>query len=235
MNPSFCYNRFVDKKKFRKVLFSLILNISNFVIVAVCITLNVLSISDDFVAGLKTFKYFTNNSNIFSALASIGIIICDILILKKKREDIHMIALLFKEMAAVSVTVTLLVVMCFLGPVEGYTNFLLRDKGMCLHLVCPLMTILSYIFLEYSDEKKKNIFFYAIFATIPVAVYGTFYAIFVAITGVWEDFYGFNTNGMIALSYNIILAASYFLSLGLTFLHRLSEKKYTYIKKEENN
>lgn len=225
----------MDKKKFRKVMLSLILNAYNFIIVSVCIILNVLSISDDFVAGLKTFKYFTNNSNIFSALASIGIVVCDILILKKKREDIHIIALLFKEMAAVSVAVTLLVVMCFIGPIEGYYNFLIKDKGMCLHLICPLMTILSYIFLEYSNEKKKNIFFYSIFAMIPVAVYGTFYAVFVAITGVWEDFYGFNTNGMIALSYNLILLGSYLLSLGITFLHRLAEKKHTYIKKEENN
>lgn len=218
----------MSSKTKKLIIASLIMNLSNFVIVTVCIILNIIGISDDYVAGIKTFKFFTNNSNMFSAAVSVAIAICDILILIGKRKDINYIVLLFKEMTTVCVTITLLIVVCVLGPVEGYYNFIILDKGMCLHVVCPLLTIISYLVCEYSFRKKQNIFIFSLFALIPVIIYGVFYITLVIGAGLWDNFYGLNTNGMIAFSCSFMVVLAYLVSLGLSFAHRKIEKKNLY-------
>lgn len=223
----------MTSKAKKLIIASLIMNLCNFIIVTVCIILNVIGISDDFVAGIKTFKFFTNNSNMFSAAVSIAIVICDILILQGKRKDINYIVLLFKEMTTVCVTITFLIVLCVLGPIEGYYNFIILDKGMCLHVICPLLTIVSYLVCEFSTRKKQNIFIYSLFALIPVIIYGVFYITLVVGAGLWDDFYGLNTNGMIAFSCSFMVVLAYLVSLGLTFAHRKIAKKNSYLEVTE--
>lgn len=218
----------MDKKKLILTITSLVANLFNFVAVFVCMLLYFLDTGDGnmAVSGIYTFKYFTNDSNILMALTSIGIIICDILILLKKREDIDRIALLLKQIGTVAATVTFLTVMFFLGPTQGY-GIMLAGKNLYLHLICPLFAILSYVFTEYSHEKDGNIFVYSAFGIMPTLLYGAVYLFMVVIVvDGWEDFYGFNRGGLWYVSVIAMLLATYLISLGLTSLHHLIGKKF---------
>lgn len=220
----------MDKKKLILVITSLVANVFNFVAVFICMLLYFIDTGDGnmAVSGVYTFKYFTNDSNILMALTSIGIIVCDILILLKKREDIDKISLLLKQIGTVAVTVTFLTVMFFLGPTQGY-GIMLAGKNLYLHLICPVVAILSYIFTEFSNAKKENLFVYSLYGITPTFLYGLVYLIMVIIVkDGWEDFYGFNRGGLWYISVFAMLLATYVISLGLTFFHGLTEKKLAY-------
>lgn len=220
----------MNKKKLILVITSLVANVFNFAAVFICMLLYFISTGDGnmAVSGVYTFKYFTNDSNILMALTSIGIIVCDILILLKKREDIDKISLLLKQIGTVAVTVTFLTVMFFLGPTQGY-GIMLAGKNLYLHLICPVVAILSYIFTEFSNAKKENLFVYSLYGITPTFLYGLVYLIMVIIVqDGWEDFYGFNRGGLWYISVFAMLLATYVISLGLTFFHGLTEKKLAY-------
>lgn len=217
----------MNKKKLILTIISLVVNTFNFAAVFICMLLYFIDKGDGnmAVSGIRTFKYFTNDSNILMALTSIGIIVCDILILLKKREDIDDIALSLKQIGTVAATVTFLTVMFFLGPTQGY-GIMLAGKNLYLHLICPVLAILSYIFTEFSNGKKRNVFIYSIYGIIPTLLYGFVYLIMVVVVEEgWEDFYGFNQGGLWYISVLTMLAATYLISLGLTFFHKLAERK----------
>lgn len=217
----------MSKKKLILTIISLVVNAFNFIAVFLCMLLYFIDKGDGnmAVSGVRTFKYFTNDSNILMALTSIGIIVCDILMLLKKREDIDQLALLLKQVGTVAATVTFLTVMFFLGPTQGY-GIMLAGKNLYLHLICPVLAILSYVFTEYTQNKKENMFVYSVYGIIPTFLYGIVYLIMVVVVeDGWEDFYGFNQGGLWYVSVFAMLAATYLISLGLTFLHKLAERK----------
>lgn len=217
----------MSKKKLILTIISLVANTFNFIAVFLCMLLYFIDKGDGnmAVSGVRTFKYFTNDSNILMALTSIGIIVCDILMLLKEREDIDQLALLLKQVGTVAATVTFLTVMFFLGPTQGY-GIMLAGKNLYLHLICPVLAILSYVFTEYTQNKKENMFVYSVYGIIPTFLYGIVYLIMVVVVeDGWEDFYGFNQGGLWYVSVFVMLAATYVISLGLTFLHNLAERK----------
>lgn len=217
----------MSKKKLILTIISLVVNAFNFIAVFLCMLLYFIDKGDGnmAVSGVRTFKYFTNDSNILMALTSIGIIVCDILMLLKKREDIDQLALLLKQVGTVAATVTFLTVMFFLGPTQGY-GIMLAGKNLYLHLICPVLAILSYVFTEYTQYKKENMFIYSVYGIVPTFLYGIVYLIMVVVVeDGWEDFYGFNQGGLWYVSVFAMLAATYLISLGLTFLHKLAERK----------
>lgn len=217
----------MSKKKLILTIISLVVNAFNFIAVFLCMLLYFIDKGDGnmAVSGVRAFKYFTNDSNILMALTSIGIIVCDILMLLKEREDIDQLALLLKQVGTVAATVTFLTVMFFLGPTQGY-GIMLAGKNLYLHLICPVLAILSYVFTEYTQNKKENMFVYSVYGIIPTFLYGIVYLIMVVVVeDGWEDFYGFNQGGLWYVSVFVMLAATYVISLGLTFLHNLAERK----------
>lgn len=150
--------------------------------------------------GLKAFRYFTVLSNVFCALSALAMVIF--------RADGNGApgALLFKYLGTVSVTVTLLTVLFFLGPSMGY-KALLSGRDLYLHLIGPLLAIASFCFLEKREMSLGT----ALLGLIPVALYGAVYlyrVVYAPEAKRWEDFYGFNKGGKWPIAFAAMLAAT---------------------------
>ena len=80
-------------------------------------------------------------------------------------------AVLFKYAGTAAVTVTLLTVFLFLGPVSGQWKKLLSGADLFLHLICPILAIVSFCFFE----KTAFGFGWTALAVAPVILYGALY------------------------------------------------------------
>ena len=87
-----------------------------------------------------------------------------------------------------------------------------------MHLLSPLLAIISYIFFE---GTAKNKFYTTLFSILLVIIYGTVYLLNVLIFETWVDFYGFNANGLRYVSLVAMIAASYAIGVGIYFLNNL--------------
>ena len=145
--------------------------------------------------GFRSLKYFTVLSNIFEGIASIVWINAvrkndgdrDARIEKAER---------LKYMAAVSVALTFMTVMFFLGPLYGYIA-MLSGVNFFLHLVAPVLAIAECIFLSGTIYTRRD----NRLAVIPMLIYGTLYLANNLINGIGEwpdtnDWYGFLNWGL---------------------------------------
>lgn len=112
------------------------------------------------------FQYYTMDSNIFAALTSIFLIFA----LLSKGEVSKKIRN-FRYYSTCCVTVTFIVVITILVPIDGWhtlTTRLFKGTDLWLHTVGPLLNIFSFLFLEGSAEldKKENLK-----ALIPTLIY----------------------------------------------------------------
>ncbi len=180
--------------------------------------------SGNMTLGSQTFRYFTNLSNILVAVTASLLIPFNINSLLSGKDEIPLWALLTKFVGTVSVTVTFLTVVLFLGPTMGW-EIMFAGPCLFLHLITPLLAILSFVLLE-SNLKIK--FPYSFLGLAPTFVYSLIYLFTVAVTKVWPDFYGFTFGGKmwtIPLSLLAMYIATYAFSLGLWKLHNLCEKR----------
>lgn len=210
-----------------RITLSLILNILMIVLVAISVVGFFTNEGLESGAGNMTsggaacFNYFTIDSNILAALCSLVIIPFNIKSLKSGTNEIPRFALLLKFVGTTAVTVTLMVVVFFLGPIMGYGTMFI---GNCffLHLLCPLIAIASLCFFEQgiSISKKQTLL-----GVIPTLIYGTVYLINVIFTKVWDDFYHFNIGDRWYLSYIVMMLVTYLLALALSVIHNKFQKR----------
>ena len=156
--------------------------------------------------GLKQFRYFTVLSNAFCAIAALVMAISQI------RGDVSRPVFLLKYMGTVSVTVTFLTVLLFLGPFQGgYLKWFTGDF-LYVHLIGPLLAILSFCFLE----RQRIPLLTAMTGLLPMVVYGAVYIYKVMLAPKdrrWEDLYGFNQGGMWPISCAAMTAGGVLLCL----------------------
>lgn len=222
----------MSKSKINAII-SLILNL--FVVVSVCYGVSTYFTTSTGegnmnVVGVECFKFFTIDSNILVAITSLIVLIFDILILVNKYEELPKWVIYTKHVGVAAITLTFLVVMCYLGPVQGFDK-MLGQRGIFSHLMNPLAAIFSYLFFEHSVKEKYK---YTFLGMIPVILYGSVYLTLVVGTSTWDDFYSFNINGMWYISLIAIIVVSYLISLGLNALHNLIYKKLYLIKNNDN-
>ena len=99
-------------------------------------------------------------------------------------------------MGTAAVTVTMLTVFLFLGPNLGYKK-LLTGRDLYMHLVTPLLAILSFLCCE-----KRYL-----------------YKVLCAPEGKrWEDFYGFNKGGKWPVSLAVMLTGNLAVCMVFMFL-----------------
>ncbi len=127
-----------------------------------------------FSCGLKSFAYYTNLSNFLAFLASV---VCSACLMKTlfvggKFPDF---AVKLKFFAATSLAVTVGVVLFALFPIllfsSGFStaaSVKITIPSLLLHLVCPLLTFISFVFFE----KVPLSFPLVIFAALPTLFYG---------------------------------------------------------------
>lgn len=126
-----------------------------------------------FSCGAKSFAYYTNLSNFLAFLASLVCAVC--LIKTLFVGDIPDFAVKLKFFAATSLAVTVGVVLFALFPILLFSeNFSTGESvritlpSLLLHLVCPLLTFVSFVFFE----KVTLSFPLVIFAALPTLFYG---------------------------------------------------------------
>lgn len=118
--------------------------------------------------GWWAFQYYTMDSNIFAAITSI-LLIFSLLSKKTVSEKIHN----FRYYSTCCVTVTFIVVVAILVPLDGWHTLksrLFEGTDFWLHTVGPLLNIFSFLFLEKEVELQKKQTYYALIPTIIYAV-----------------------------------------------------------------
>lgn len=159
------------------------------------------------------FRFFTTLSNLF-AMAGCAVMIpfCLCACVSGHADVPHWVTM-FKYVSAVSVCVTFLTVIFFLGPVNGYDK-LLGGNGFYVHLTGPLLSVLSCCLLERGGWSFSEGFF----GMLPTLIYGTVYFIQVIIRKKWDDFYGFNRGGHWKIAVIGMLGGTALICIGMTLL-----------------
>lgn len=156
--------------------------------------------------GRAAFCYFTVQSNVLCAAGAL----CMLLAPGARW------AWMLKYIGTVAVSVTMFTVLFFLGPTIGYRK-LLHGVEFCLHLVLPLLALVSFCVLERRTLSLPA----ALTGLLPVALYSALYInrVLCAPKGRrWTDFYGFNKSGRWPLALAGMLAGTLLICLGLMAL-----------------
>ena len=163
-----------------------------------------------------TFRYFTTLSNVYAALGAFAALICEVGMLSGTARYLPspVAALVFSS--AVSVAVTFVTVMVFLGPTQGYHD-LVTGEGAHLHVVAPILSAIACC-IECSEMPFRSV----VWGILPVVAYSVlYYKRVISYTGkrdVWPDFYGFNRGGKwkraLILMYATVTALGILLWLG---------------------
>ena len=114
--------------------------------------------------GLASLKYFTVLSNLLSGLASLILVLSRLL--KKDAPWIHRL----HYAAAVSVGLTFLTVIAFLGPLYGY-EAMFEGSNLWLHLVLPLAAEAAFILFNPMPMTRRD----NALAVLPMLLYGVGY------------------------------------------------------------
>jgi len=163
---------------------------------------------DRFEKRSMLFRYFTVLSNLLCGAASLLMAAFGLF------GRVPAAVLLLKYISTCAVTVTFLTVMVFLGPASG--NFLETIKGpdFFLHLLCPLLAIVSFVFFEKTSMPFGVVFL----GTAPVLLYGLLYlykVVFAPAEKRWDDFYTFNRGGKWPISFTAMVLGGFIVSLVL--------------------
>ena len=156
------------------------------------------------------FRFFTEQSNVFCALAALALFLFP---------DTRW-AWLLKYLGTAAVAVTLLTVFLFLAPSSGNLKGLLSGSSLFLHLITPLLAIISFSFFE----KRGMSFSTALLGMLPVILYGTLYlhkVVYSPEEKRWDDFYGFNKGGKWPIAFAAMLAGTFVICMILMGLQNV--------------
>ena len=165
------------------------------------------------VEGATCFRYFTIDANILAAVSCLAMIPFDIRALSGSTAPIPGWVTKLRYAGTVVVTLTLLVVLCYLMPVQGVT-MMTASSNLYLHLICPPLVIAAYLLLESGKLSKRD----ALIGVLTVLVYAALYLVMVVALGVWPDFYNFNDNNTWPFFFAGIMVFTYLVSRLVTFL-----------------
>lgn len=121
----------------------------------------------------KSFKYFTVDSNVFAGLISLAYVIYKFTDSGKKSTKLPKVFYILKLAATTGVTLTMMVTVFYLAPTSN-GNFLryFINSNFFMHLITPLLCIISFIFFEAAEAQK---FVMSIPGIIPMLLYSFFY------------------------------------------------------------
>ncbi len=172
------------------------------------------------VMNTRCFQFFTVDSNLLAALASLVLLIGQIRLLRTGK-PLPAAFLVLKHVGSTAVGVTFFTVFCFLGSLYGYRS-MVAGVNLYMHLITPLLAMGGYILLEAQPKLRFRCVFLGL---LPTVLYGIVYMILVVFQKRWPDFYGFNIGGHWRLSIVLMLAATFLISLGLWALRRAAGKR----------
>ena len=152
------------------------------------------------------FRFFTVLSNILCAAASLLMVIFTL------AGEVPDVIRILKYSGTCAVTVTFLTVMFFLLPTTKDFRALFSGYNFFLHLLCPVLAIVSWL----GFENPGLGFYIVIFGTLPVALYAGLYLYKVLLAPAqsrWDDFYGFNWGGRWPVSAAAMICSAFAISV----------------------
>ena len=177
---------------------------------------------------IEMFKLFTIDSNLFMGIVALIFVVLEYQVLKGKRKDISKNMYILKLMVTTAVGLTFFVVFAYLGPItKGGIMSMLRNSNFFLHLVIPVLSIITFIFFEKTDKIKLRHVFLGL---VPTLVYAIFYLTNILIhmenhkVSPTYDWYWFVQNGVwtALIVAPIIILITYMISF---ILWKLNHKK----------
>ena len=208
------------KEEKKKIVCDIFLNV--LVVATECYALSV-NFNEN---GPSMFRFYTELSN---ALALVACALTAVFaFLKLFGKKIPTVVSAIKFTATVSQTITFFVVVFILAPqyggIEGYKSVLFYGTMIFTHLLCPLLTFVSFCFFEKSFFPVSVAFF----AVVPTIIYGAvalalnFFRIMV---GPYPFLEVYRSPVITAVVCPIVFAASFFLALVVRGVnHRNAEK-----------
>ena len=115
----------------------------------------------------KQFQYYTQWSNYILFIITVIHLICRIRDHGKQEKQMPAWVERCRYYATCLTTVTFLVTVCILIPWYGHPEFfMLETNGLFHHLLCPVLAIVSLLFLRRMEKQESRI------AVIPTLLYG---------------------------------------------------------------
>lgn len=174
------------------------------------------------------FKYFTTDSNILSALASLLYLIFRWRSRRTPEKAMPSWLAVFKFIGTVAASITLLTVVLFLAPMSavrghGFRSVLLFFTGnvFVLHLSTPVLSLLSTLLLEPDTVITRR---QAVWGLLPTAAYSMLYLTMVVLLKQWNDWYGFTFGGRYELV-PVVMAVMLLFSLGVSLAEQHLKSK----------
>lgn len=177
--------------------------------------------------GNTSLKYFTTDSNILVAVAALVMLLYNIVRLFKPEAVIPKWVSVFKYAGTSAVTLTLLTVVFFLGPVfaiqGGIQAYFRMFEGniFALHLSTPVLAIISLLFFEKDNKFELGD---TLIACLPSYIYSLVYFTMVVCLEKWTDWYNFTLGGklyMIPVALVVMYLATYAISAVLRRLRKV--------------
>ena len=146
--------------------------------------------------GLRSLRYFTVLSNLMAGIASLVYAI-GLIRLLRNGTSVSQGVVTLKYAATVSVALTFMTVLCFLGPGYGFDR-MYTGANFWMHLVIPVLAVLDLCLL---DRDPRLPFGKTLVATAPMLLYAAFYTGNLLLNGMESnghsnDWYGFAKGGI---------------------------------------
>ena len=184
--------------------------------------------------GIKVFCFYTENSNYFALIVSF--VFCISYLFNKTTIKTWLIAIRF--ISTVCLTITLIIVLCVLVPMypSNFVLWMFKTSNLYQHLLCPVLSIVSFLWFEPKIRLKKNII---IFALIPTIIYGCACIILnllKIITGPYPFFYVYALPWYVTVcSLFGVLTIAILITIIIFYVHNKPFKKQTFLKKSNNH
>ena len=178
------------------------------------------------------FRYFTNDTNIMTALAAVLIVPYAIEGISKKRLTYPKWLQRIHYAGTTNLLLILVFSVCFISQYDPVLAF--GNANFFLHIICPIMITISFFMTEanYPLDRKDNLI-----ALIPVFSYACLYLYKVIIAKTWPDLYMLNAYIPFYVSAVLMFLLAYLLGWLIRFLYNklrsFREKKLKLIWGEE--
>ena len=143
-----------------------------------------------------------------AALAAALTAVCQVQILRGKRQSPLRAFTYIKLAGVVSLLLTFFTVMVLLVPVYGVKQAL-GGTAFHVHVVAPVLSLVSFVWLDRHEPVPVS---KAWAGLVPMALYGAVYFTQVIVLKNWVAFYKFNSGGMWYLIVPVIVGVTFGLS-----------------------
>ena len=200
---------------------NLIFSIIIVALVFISIVINLLSTPNEIVeeVGVKTFRMFTVLSNMLVGAASAMTIPFAVDGIRQRNYHLPRWIVTLTFVSVNCVALTFIVALAVLSPQAGFYKMMLEGSNLFLHTVVPIISILTFVFINsYHTVKFKTAFLAVSFVFIYAMLYLVLAIIIGEEKGGWRDHYHFEE----LMPWYLILAVVLLLSFGVACLLRVA-------------